>query len=208
VIGRVAFASCYVYSPTGKGAVSGRSRLLRELLKAGNAHFMPRYAVRVRQQTEGSSHLAGFFLADDVLVPVPRCSPRSRGTWVAAELAQALVSVGIGRLVWPGLRRIRAVRKSATAASGARPTVASHYESFEVERPSFSITGLVLVDDVITRGRTLLAAATRLSETFPGVPVRSFALLRTRGLVSGVDQVLEPCMGEICWNGSDARRTP
>ena len=208
MIGRVAFASCYVYSPAGTGAVSERSRLLRELLKEGNAHFMPRYAVRVRQQTEGSSGLAGFFLTDDVLVPVPRCSPRRRGTWVAAELAQALVRAGIGGFVWPGLRRISAVRKSATAASGARPTVASHYESFEVERPSFRITGLVLVDDVITRGRTLLAAATRLSEAFPAVPVRSFALLRTRGLISGVEQVLEPCMGEICWNGSDARRTP
>jgi predicted amidophosphoribosyltransferase len=208
VIGSVAFASCYVYSPAGAGVVSERSRLLRELLKEANAHFMFRYAVRVRQQNEDSSRLAGFFLADDVLVPVPGCSPRSRGTWVAAELAQALVRAGIGGLVWPGLRRISAVRKSATAASGARPTVASHYQSFEVEKPSFRVAGLVLVDDVITRGRTLLAAAARLSEAFPGVPVRSFALLRTRGLISGVEQVLEPCKGEIRWNGSDARRTP
>jgi predicted amidophosphoribosyltransferase len=208
VIGSVAFTSCYVYSPAGTGAVSERSRLLRELLKEANSHFMFRYAVRVRQQTEDSSRLAGFFLSDDVLVPVPRCSPRSRGTWVAAELAQALVRAGIGRLVWPGLRRISAVRKSATAASGARPTVASHYQSFDVERPSFRVAGLVLVDDVITRGRTLLAAAARVSEAFPGVPVRSFALLRTRGLISGVEQVLEPCKGEIRWNGRDARRTP
>jgi hypothetical protein len=208
VIGKVAFASCYVYSPTGIDVVSERSRLLCEFLKEGNAHFMLRYAVRVRQQSEGCSRLAGFFLADDVLVPVPRCSPRSRGTWVAAELSQALVRAGIGRFAWPGLRRISAVRKSATAASGARPTVASHYESFEVERPSFRMSRLVLVDDVITRGRTLLAAAARLSEAFPNVPVRSFALLRTRGLISGVQQVLEPCVGEIYWNGSDARRTP
>jgi hypothetical protein len=208
VIGRVTFASCYVYSPTGAGLASERSRLLCEFLKEGNPHFMLRYAVRVRQQSEGCSRLAGFFLADDVLVPVPRCSPRSRGTWVAAELSQALVCAGLGSFTWPGLRRICSVRKSATAASGARPTVASHYESFEVEKPSFCASGLVLVDDVITRGRTLLAAAARLSEAFPQVPVRSFALLRTRGLIPGVEQLLDPCVGEICWNGSDARRTP
>jgi hypothetical protein len=208
VIGRLAFATCYVYSPAGIGIVSERSRLLCELLKQGNAHFMLRYAVRVRQQTEGCSRLAGFFSPEDVLVPVPRCSTGSRGTWVAAELAAALVRAGVGKMAWPGLRRICAVPKSATAASAARPSVAAHYESFEVERPSFRGASLVLVDDVITRGRTLLAAASRLSEAFPDAPVRAFALLRTRGLISGVERLLEPCVGEIRWNGSDVRRTP
>lgn len=208
MISTLAFASCYVYSPSGAGVVNERSRLLRELLKAGDAHFMLKYAVRVRQQTEDSSRLAGFFFSDDVLVPVPRSSPRSRGTWVAAELAQALVRAGVGSVAWPGLRRICAVRKSATAASRARPTVARHYESFEVERVSFGVASLMLIDDVITRGRTLLAAAARLTEAFPGTPVRAFALLRTRGLIRGVEHLLEPCTGEICWNGSDVRRTP
>jgi hypothetical protein len=207
VIGCVAFASCYVYSPAGRGLISERSRLLRELLKEGNAHFMLKYAVRVREQMEASC-LGGFFLAGDILVPVPRCSPKSRGTWVAAELAQALVRAGVGTMAWPGLRRICAVRKSATAASGARPSVALHYESFGVERPPFRVASLVLVDDVITRGRTLLAAAARLSEAFPDAPVRAFALLRTRGLIPGVEHLLEPCRGEIRWNGSDARRVP
>ena len=208
MIRRVAFASCYVYSPAGRTEVSGQSRLLREMLKEGNAHFMPKYAVRVRQQTESCSCLAGFFLAKDVLVPVPRCVTKCRGTWVAWDLAQALVQAGVGAMVWPGLRRVRAVPKSATAASGARPTVASHYESFAVERPSFPVASLVLIDDVVTKGRTLLAAAARLREACPDTPVRAFALLRTRGLVPGVEQLLAPCIGEIRWNGSDARRVP
>jgi predicted amidophosphoribosyltransferase len=188
--------------------VSERSRLLRELLKESNARFISKYALRVRVQTERHSCLGGFFLADDVLVPVPRCAPRSRGTWVAAELAQALVQNGVGTVAWPGLRRIRAVRKSATAASAARPTVAAHYESFWVERPSFRVASVVLIDDVVTRGRTLLAAAARLREAFPEVPVRAFALLRTRGLIRSLEHVLEPCIGEIRWNGSDAQRVP
>jgi hypothetical protein len=40
MIARVAFASCYVYSPAGKGVVCERSRLLRTLLKEGDGHFM------------------------------------------------------------------------------------------------------------------------------------------------------------------------
>jgi hypothetical protein len=208
VIAKLPFASCYVYSPTGTGTVCERSRLLRELLKDGDAHFMLKFVRRVRQQTEGRSCLSGFFFADDVLVPVPRCSPASHGTWVAAELTQALVRAGVGKLAWPGLRRICAVRKSATSASGARPSVAAHYDSFEIERLSHHAASLVLVDDVITLGRTLMAAAARVSEAFPGAPVRAFALLRTRGLISGVGRLLEPCRGEIRWNGSDVRRTP
>jgi len=53
-----------------------------------------------------------------------------------------------------------------------RPTVARHYDSFVVgrmdslcERPHF-----VLIDDVVTKGRTLLAAAARLQEAKQTIP--------------------------------------
>jgi len=74
--------------------------------------------LRVRQQIQPASPLAGFFLASDVLVPVPRSAPKVGGTWPAAELARALVHEGMGRAAWPGLRRVFAVCKSATSAKG------------------------------------------------------------------------------------------
>jgi predicted amidophosphoribosyltransferase len=208
MIESVAFASCYVYSPAGAGTVCERSRLLRALLKTGDARFLLKYANRVHQQAADSTHLAGFFLANDVLVPVPGCSPRSCGLWVAASLADALVREGLGALAWPGLRRICAVRKSATAAPGARPTVDAHYASFLVDRPPRLFGSVILVDDVITKGRTLLAAAARLREALPGAQIRAFALLRTMGLAPGVRQLLNPCRGEITWTAGDARRIP
>jgi hypothetical protein len=67
---------------------------------------------------------------------------------------------------------------------------------------------VVLVDDVVTKGRTLLAAATRIQEAFPDTEVRAFALLRTMGLIPDVAQLLEPCVGEIRWTGADAQREP
>ena len=209
MIRAVAYASCYVYSPAGSGAVCERSRLLRALLKAGDAGFMLKYALRVRQQATDSSLLAGFFCTTDILVPVPGSAQSVAGrSWAAKHLAIALVNEGLGGAAWPGLRRIRAVRKSATAPPGERPTVNLHYESFFIERPSISPERIVLIDDVVTKGRTLLAAATRVHEAFPSAQIRAFALVRTMGLIAGVQQLLDPCKGEIRWKAGDACRTP
>jgi hypothetical protein len=209
MIHKIAYASCYVYSPAGAGAVCERSRLLCALLKAGDAQFLVKYALRVHQQAEESSRLSGFFRSTDILVPVPGSAPKSAaGTWVAAALADALVREGVGIMAWRGLHRICAVRKSATSAPGARPTVALHYESFLMERPPITPESVVLIDDVVTKGRTLLAAATRLHEAFPGAQIRAFALLRTMGLIPGVQRLLDPCTGEIRWKAGDAHRSP
>jgi hypothetical protein len=208
VIEGVDFASCYVYSPAGDSAICARSRLLRALLKGGNAHFMIKYAVRVREQMLPNSTLAGFFLSDDVLVPVPRSAPKLGGTWAAAQLAQALVQEGVGMAMWPGLQRISAVRKSATAAKGSRPSVARHYESFRLEPSGLRPASVVLIDDVITRGRTLLAAAARLHEALPDARIRAFALLRTLGLIADLHGLIAPCRGRIRWRDGDAQRIP
>jgi hypothetical protein len=59
-----------------------------------------------------------------------------------------------------------------------------------------------------TKGRTLLAAASRVQEAFPCAEIRAFALIRTMGLISGIQQLLDPCKGEIRWRGGDAHRSP
>jgi predicted amidophosphoribosyltransferase len=189
--------------------VCERSRLLRALLKAGDAGFMLKYALRVRQQATDSPLLADYFGATDLLVPVPGSAPSlAGGSWVAKHLAVALVNEGLGGAAWSGLRRIRAVRKSATAAPGERPTVNLHYESFFIERAAIPPERIVLIDDVVTKGRTLLAAATRVHEAFPCAQIRAFALVRTMGLVTGIQRLLDPCKGEIRWRCGDAYRRP
>jgi predicted amidophosphoribosyltransferase len=210
VIRRLLFASCYVYSPDGSGALCEHSRLLRSLLKESDDRFMEKYAIRVHQQVDGGSiALRGFFSADDILVPVPgsRADSADRG-WAAGKLASALVGEGLGRAVWPGLRRIRSVRKSAYASIGSRPSVDRHYKSFALASPLWHPHSIVLVDDIVTKGRTLLAAAARLHESFPNVRIRAFALVRTMGLVADVPRLLEPCRGEIRWRHNDAHRSP
>ena len=209
MIQTIAYAACYVYSPAGRGALCERSRLLRALLKSGDANFMLKYAVRVRQQAHDSPQLEGFFGATDILVPVPGCTPDPVGrSWTAEHLAIALVNAGLGAEAWSGLHRVRAVVKSATAAPGCRPSVGVHYESFILQQSHRSPERIVLIDDVISKGRTLLAAASRVHEAFPAAQVRAFALVRTMGFITGVQRLLDPCKGEIRWRDGDAYRIP
>lgn len=170
---------------------------------------MLKYAVRVRQQAAEPAPLAGFFCPKNVLVPIPGSAPRPPGfVSVTEHLALALLKEGLGHGIWLGLRRVRAVRKSATAVPGSRPTVAHHFDSFAVEPAPSLMQQLLLIDDVVTKGRTLLAAAARLREAFPNAQIRAFALLRTMGMSAGVDRLLEPCVGEIRWRAGDAHRDP
>jgi len=209
MIDALEFASCYVYSPAGTGRLCERSRLMRELLKEGDARFLKHYAERVQEHMSESPALAGFLSPGDVLVPVPGCVPRrDRGAHAATKLAQALLEQGLGGDTWSGLNRIHRVQKSAVAPFSARPSVALHYESFSIDALPCAAQSLVLVDDIVTKGRTLFAAAVRLHEAFPDANIRAFAPLRTMGLIPEVQQLLEPCRGFISWRRGDARREP
>ncbi len=209
MIRSVSFGSCYVYSPAGHCAVSQRSRLMCRFLKAGDAEFLSRYAARVRHEVLDHRRFRGYFDAETLLIPVPGCVPRAPGGASAAErLAAALVDAGLGGGLWCGLKRVCSVRKSATAPGFTRPTAATHYASFVVEACGRSPERILLVDDVVTKGRTLIAAATRVHEAFPQAQIRAFALLRTLGLIADVERLVDPCVGQIRWRGGDAHRCP
>ncbi len=217
ILPSITFASCYVYSPLGSNGASERSRQLRTLLKSGDVHFIFKYAARVRQQAAGISPLTGYLCPSSVLVPIPGSARTAAGSVSVAEhLATALIEEGLGQGLWRGLRRIRAVRKSATAVPGSRPTVANHYDSFAIAEaaardpvPRGALPHrVVLIDDVVTKGRTLLAAAARVREVLPNAEIRAFALLRTMGFIKDIDRLLDPCVGEIRWWAGDAHRNP
>jgi len=204
----LSFVACFVYSPRGTGAVCEASRRLCARVKAIDPRWLPRYAGLVYRTSLQHPQLAGLFAPGAVLVPVPGSAPGSEAPWVASQLAVALRDVGLAGTIWPGLQRQFAVRKSATALSGERPTVHEHYQSFSVIRPPGVIRRIVLIDDVITKGRTLLAAAARMQAQFPHTDIRAFALIRTLGFQRQVEHLIEPCQGVIRWAGGDARREP
>lgn len=217
------FASCFAYLPGGSGSVCEEGRLLCARVKAADMAWLPHLSARVWLETVGHGRFAMAFGARVVLIPVPGSAPSQGAEWVGARLAWCLKEVGLATEIWPVLRRQHAVRKSAFAAAGERPAVVEHYASFVVEpvpgrvqigsltrggESHWSGLQLTLVDDVITRGRTVLAAAGRIHDAFPGAEIRAFALLRTLGPHETLHRILDPCEGEIRWVSGDARRWP
>ena len=204
----VAFCSSYSYSPRGASFVSEASRQLCARLKTGDTTWLPVYARIVHDQANRHEALACLFAGDATLVPVPGSAPESTRVWAAERLATVLHGVGLGKRVWRGIRRRAAVRRSATAINTDRPTVQHHFESFSIATLAGPPGRLVLIDDVITKGRTILAAAARLHEAFPNADIRAFALVRTLGLLPDIARFLDPCQGVVRWAGGDAWRDP
>ena len=129
------------------------------------------------------------------------------GHWVARDICAALYKQGLGGDPMPLIVRTVAVPKSAFASPGERPDPRVHVDSLSVDREHVEKFGLLtptkftLVDDVITRGATLIGAATVLRAAFPGAEVRAFALLRTRGLVEDIEKILDPCGTDLASMG-------
>ena len=206
----LSFASLLVYSPHGSAEVSRTSQRVRDKIKTADALHLQHAAMRVGEVFDASSF--GEFLGRDVaLVPTPGSSPRYKdGLWVPERIARTLVDAGFGSDVCPILRRTEAVPKSAFAARGERPSVAKHLATMAVDSVLLPSGKITLVDDFVTKGRTLFAAASVLCQTFPGAEIRAFALVRTMGLIPDIERILDPCSGTITLNspGTDVKRTP
>lgn len=200
------FAALLTYSPRGQSEISLRSRRVRDAIKAARHDILERGVQKLREL----GGMEPFLGADVVLVPAPRSAPIRDATtlWPAQRICTQLVAGRLGREVLPCLTRTVAVPKSAFAASGERPDVSQHFESMAVEGLLVRAKRITIVDDVITKGATLLAAASRVQEAFPEAEVRAFALLRTMGLVEEIDQIVDPCVGTITLVRGDSVRHP
>ena len=171
---------CYfVYSPRDPSARGNRARNFCYRLKRGE-HEAARVACQhIRDHLE-QSPLQSLLGSDVTLVPMPRCSPsRQNAIWPSRILVQSLLECGLGRDWQPLLQRQSAVQRSATAPAGERPDPKDHYDSFRVSNLTSPPRAITVVDDVVTRGATMVGAVSRLRETFRDVPVRGFAFVRT-----------------------------
>jgi predicted amidophosphoribosyltransferase len=160
--------------------------------------LMSQWIAKVIKQYMNTLPFATFFQTNTVLVPTPKSSLMQRETlWVPHRIATALVEVGLGKQIIPYLTRTKAVPKAASSPSNKRPLPAEHYESMEVHQSLSKPNDIVLVDDIVTRGATLLGAASLLKEVFPNARIRGFAAMRTISNPIDFKNFYDPCIGTI-----------
>ena len=134
-----------------------------------------------------------FFSDDTVLVPVPGSAPiRNNSTpWIGEQICEALATAGLGREVLPIAKRVITVKKSAYQAPSERPTPMDHFESIDVQREVVTPDKILLVDDVVTKGSTLLGLASRVHDVYPDSEIRAFAMICTKGLQDDIENMYE-----------------
>ena len=145
----------------------------------------------------GDSGLVEFLGPDATLVPVPRSAPLSKPSalWPARVISNGLVSRGLGAAVLPCLSRVEPVRKSSTAEQGTRPDADAHLRTIALSPEILTTKRITLIDDVVTIGRTMIAAASHVRAAYPNADVRAFGLIHTSGLNTEIDRIDAPYVG-------------
>lgn len=207
------FGSFLAYSPHGQSDLSKRSRDVTYDIKNARQGKIDYAVQRFKEELapgKAAHGLKEFFGQDVIVVPCPKSSPLVKGAlWPAREICNSLVRHGLAQATSALVERFSAVRQSRASAPGNRPKPLEHLRSMRlVTQLELAPTRITLVDDVITLGATLLAAASHIHEQFPECEIKGFALVRTKGLDPELGQILDPAVGDITFDGVDANRTP
>lgn len=149
--------------------------------------------------TQRKSHeFSKFFKPKTIFVPCPPSSlMQPDSLWVPKNIALALVKYGLGKEVSTCLVRNIPTRKSATSPAHLRPTPKEHYDSIIVQGSLSEPSEIVLIDDIVTRGSTILESANRLFDLYPQAHIQAFTAMRTMSNEVDFIKLIDPCAGSI-----------
>jgi len=207
----IPYGSLLSYSTKGFSAAIEHSKgvmatLKQDLLVEQPPIPMSQWIANKVYQNRSTLPFASFFNPNAVLVPVPSSSLMQKGTlWVPERLASALACLGLGRAVVSCLVRTEAVPKSAWSPPWARTTAPRHYQTLAVQGRLSQTDEVLLIDDIVTRGATLLGAANRLMDSFPNARIRAFAAMRAIGNPVEFVKEYDPQLGVITLRSSDGQ---
>ena len=149
--------------------------------------------------------LSEFLGRDALLVPVPPHSQvkdylANRGLWVPDRIAAHMEGLGLGRRL-VALRREREIPKSSTRLKRTERHPATHYDSLEIaSNEDLNGKRVVLIDDIVTTGSTMLGSAWRILNRYPDAQIVGFAAMRTVSDPRKFRGTLDPVAGCIVHN--------
>jgi hypothetical protein len=205
-ITQLEFGTYLTYASHGDSAKIHESQdFMRVLKRDGFVRHPPnppisiseRIAQRIKQKM-AEFPFASFFGPNSILVPVPKSSLMMPNTlWVPERIAAAMVKAGIGKAFATCLVRDAPVPKAAYCKPSDRPTAQQHYESMSVQGHISEQDEILLIDDIVTRGSTLIGSANRLADAFPYCRIRAFGAMRTISNPAEFEDIIAPCVGKI-----------
>ena len=207
LLSEIEFASISQYAVrSADEAARQRSKAFRDDVKRGRQDLFDLITKYIRTKPV-ATHVRSVFGSDVVLVPAPGSAPHTPGAlWVPDVICKALLRAGLAASSERWLTRLKHVPKSAFAPPDQRPDAFMHYETISAVKVLAAPARIVVVDDVVTRGCTLLASVSRIAEEYPHSQVSAFAL--TRAISHGeIDQIPSPAIGTIALHadGSTSR---
>jgi len=178
---QIEFASSLQYAVRATDAqCRQKSARLRDGIKRGHMALFDGYAAHLAASPPLDVEVRKLFGPHVILVPAPGSARRNQGAlWVPQRLCQAFAAKGLGARVEALLERTASVPKSAFAPRDQRPDAQKHYETIGVTGAGSVLSQRILiVDDIVTTGATLLASVSRLLDSFPNASVHAYAFAR------------------------------
>lgn len=208
LISKVPYGTFLNFSPRGASEKSQKSKEICYKFKQGKPDVLNALIADFKANLQ-QYPFADFFGEDVTLIPTPGSAPLYKGAlWPSKMIADNLVTGGFAKEALPCIERIKAVQKSATASAGNRPDVQTHYDSLAVKKSLIVPEKILIVDDVLTRGCTTLAVASRVKEAYPEADIKIFAPIRTQGLVQDITLLKDPSVGTVSLVNGQCQRDP
>lgn len=186
------------YYPRPKSEVGEKSRRICAQVKRPSPEMIEKIVNRMISDGQHQQ----LFGDEALLIPVPRSTPILKdGSWPSLTIAVKLRSHGLGGAVEPILVRERAVSPSHLATTAKeRTSVDEHRRSLSISGLLTQPTKIILVDDVVTQGRTMCACALELAAKYQNAQIVMFALLRSASFDNGHEKLLAYCAGDVTFN--------
>ncbi|UII21580.1 hypothetical protein [Fulvivirga ligni] len=202
------YAGIANYLSKNTGEKGEQSRQICAALKAGRQSTINSVIGAINKNL---SFFEGFLGPNTTLIPIPRSTPLlNGGIWPAKIIADELVKNNLANTSIEIIQRTKRISASSSRSSAKdRSEVHEHRASLQISPEIIHTNNIILVDDVVTLGRTSYACFLDLQKYYSGQNIMLFSVFVTKGLEEHktLDIITQPQSGIITFNSTTGKTT-